>query len=183
MGLLDGIVGFFRLLVGGWLVLMMSFGLIATIVSRAGENHIPRSDPQDFEMTIRDHPDRTKRMMSSFLASSRWSSTGERIQVNDMSDGSVRLTVPHDPARNLLEVSVKVEPLDGGRTSLVTVTFDAAGLARTQSSDTDIDDMNLAVRQELRRGLIAIDEHRVIQRGFSIEAVAAVAATHPATSD
>ena len=183
MGIITGIGGFFRLLAGGWLILVMGFGIVMTLASHAGDTIIPRSDPQIFEMTIRDRPDRAMRIMTSFLASTRWTAAGERVRLDRMSDGSIRLTIPHDEKRNLLEVSIKMEPVDGGASSLVTAKYDAAGLARMQGSDTKMEDMNLAVRQEIRRGLITIDEHRVVQRGFSLSSIFAIAATKPASSD
>ena len=155
----------FRIGCAGYFLLIMSFGFIMSWISHKERYPLPGSDPQEFELVITERPERAHKIMLGFLK------RGDRVQdkaktVQAMTDGSIQMIIHSAGKKPLMTASVKFEPLNGGSRSNAIVTYDVTGLAWLKDGNS-MEGFNAAAQAELRRGLIAIDEGRVIERGFN----------------
>ncbi len=168
---MEALIGLFRLGCAGYLVLIMSFGLIMSWISHKERYPLPGSDPQEFELLITERPEKAHRLMLSFLKRGDLPQDKAKT-VQAMTDGSIQMIL-HSPGKKpLMTTSIRFEPLDGGTRSNAVVAYDVTGLAWL-SNRQSMDGYNAAAQAELRRGLVAIDEGRVIERGFSAMRIAA----------
>jgi hypothetical protein len=173
---MEALIGLFRLGCAGYFLLIMSFGFIMSWITHKERYPLPGSDPQEFELLITERPEKAHRLMLNFLK------RGDLLQdkaktVQAMSDGSIQLILNSPGKKPLMTASIRFEPLDGGTNSNAVVAYDVTGLAWL-SDGQSMDGFNAATQAELRRGLVAIDEGRVIERGFSVMRIASTATSY-----
>ena len=168
----------FRMGCAGYFLLIMTFGFVMSWISHKERYPLPGSDPQEFELVITERPDRAHKLMLGFLK------RGDRLQdkaktVQAMTDGSIQMILHSQGKKPLMTASVRFEPLDGGVSSNAIVAYDVTGLAWLKDGNS-MEGFNAAAQAELRRGLIAIDEGRIIERGFNTLRITATAQSYGA---
>jgi hypothetical protein len=178
---MEALVGLYRLGCGAYFLLIMSFGFITSWIMHKERYPLPGSDPQEFELLITERPEKAHRLMLNYLKSGDVAHDKAKT-VQAMTDGSIQLIL-HSPGKKpLVTASVKFEPLDGGTQSNAVIAYDVTGLAWLGEGQS-MAGYNAAAEAEFRRGLVAIDEGRVIERGFSVMRIASTAPSYGRSYD
>ncbi|RDE05243.1 hypothetical protein [Sphingomonas aracearum] len=162
---------------------LMMLGLVALlfvtscVVGVSGCNRMV--NPREFGQTVREDPDKTRRMVSDFLESATYEDTdvaGRTLaaKVQDYTDGSVHLTGDANGER-LIEITVTFQPARDGKATRVDVVSDAGPLAAALDDGSTAPELHRAIRYQLDGALAAIDEHRVLPRGMTIRRLIAEA--------
>lgn len=156
-----------------WLALVGLFVVMTLVMGVRGCTQL--ANPTHFTRDVEETPDKTRRMLASFMATAEGEPAADfglpnvatKTRVQDYSDGSTRLTLDAPDGR-LAEIVVRtLPPRMGEEGTRIEVVSNATTLAERIKPKVEASKLHREIREQFDRALTAIDKHRVVPGGFT----------------
>lgn len=135
-------------------------------------------DPTSFHQTVDEEPEKTRRMLRSFLQTAELEDAVARgvnggateLDVADYSDGTLRLTL-QGGGEQLLEIVARFTAEQGGKGTRVEIVSDGNKLAERIGPGVSGPDLHREIRDRMEGALHQIDKHQVMSTSFLLSRV------------